>query len=482
MDFDVVVIGGGPGGYVCAIRAAQLGLKAAIVERDRLGGTCLNMGCIPTKAMLQTAKVKHYVDHASEFGIDCEFSGVRLDAIVQRSLGIVSGLNSGVAGLVEKNGISVINGTAKLKDRNTVAVEANGASSDVSAQNIVIATGASPRILPGIDSSLMERGLVWTSQEAVFPKSIPHTVLIIGSGAIGVELASFYNAFGSDVTIAEIQDRILIQEDSEIASFAHKAFVKHGIKIKVGTQVGDVVEYHGRVMVGFSRAPSNHPESESLQSGAEPSSHAENGVFDVVILAIGVVPNTSNLNLNEIGVDTFPNGIIKVSDHMETTVKGIYAIGDVVSPPWLAHKASREGIIAAESIAKKPTGHLNLETIPSCTYSNPQIASIGLTESKANAAGMKVKIGRSSFRGNGKALATGEPGGFVKVIFGERYGELLGAHMIGYEVTELLPVFSLAISAELTGAELMAAIFPHPTMSECLQEAVYDAFGLAIHG
>ncbi|MDR1609629.1 MAG: dihydrolipoyl dehydrogenase [Holosporales bacterium] len=468
MDFDIVVIGGGPGGYVCAVRAAQLGLKTAVIERNKLGGTCLNSGCIPTKAMLQVSKVLHYVNRAHEFGINCQSEGVDLDAVVSRSLGIVSGINRGVSGLLSKHGVTVITGDAKLKDKNTVTITGtDGEISDVSAKNIVIATGASPRMLPGIPSSLVEKGLIWTSKEAIFPKFLPQKLLIIGSGAIGVELASFYNTIGADVIIAEIQPRILVQEDAEVAEYARKAFMKHGIKIKTSVQVQNFIERERRIAV-------------DLVGQEESTDSCE---FDAAILAIGVVPNTSGLNLSEVGVRTHSNGTIETLDYQETCVPGIYAIGDVVSPPWLAHKASREGIIAAERIAGlREIAPINLDAIPACTYSNPQIASIGMTEEKAIAAGLSIKIGRSNFRGNGKAVATGEPGGFVKVIFGGRYGELLGAHMVGYEVTELLPIFSLAISAELTGSELMATIFPHPTMSECLQEAVYDAFGMAIHG
>jgi dihydrolipoamide dehydrogenase len=467
MDFDVVVIGGGPGGYVCAVRASQLGLKAAVVERSKIGGTCLNSGCIPTKAMLQVAKYLRCIDRAREFGIDCAGRELNVETVVSRSLEIVSGMNRGVSGLMSKNGVAVIQGNARLKDRNTVVIDSDGDVRHVSAKNIVIATGASPRMLPGLDRSLVEKGLVWTSKEAIFPKSIPQRLLVVGSGAIGVELASFYNAAGSDVTITEIQPRILSQEDSEVSKFAHSAFVKRGVKIRTGTQVRNFTQHDNAISVDFVDA----------------AGVVEGGAFDAVVLGIGVVPNTSELNLAEVGVETHPNGTIKVAAYQETSVPGIYAIGDVVSPPWLAHKASREGVIAAERIAGlQKIAPINLGAIPACTYSDPQIASIGTTEESAIASGLDIKIGRSNFRGNGKALATGEPGGFVKVILGSKYGELLGAHLVGYEVTELLPIFSLAISAELTGSELAAAIFPHPTMSECLQEAIYDAFGMAIHG
>ncbi len=467
MNFDVVVIGGGPGGYVCAIRAAQLGLTVAIVESEHLGGTCLNKGCIPTKTLLQSVKVKHFVECSSEFGIDSKLLSTNLDKIVERAGNVISGLNKGVAGLLSKNKVTLINGYAKFKNKNTLTIEKNGTSTEVTGKNIVISTGAKPRLIPGIDESLIEKNLIWTSKEAISPKFLPQKLLIIGSGAIGIELASFYKSIGSDVTVVEIMDRILIQEDKEIAEAASKSFSKQGIHIKTNTKSQNLKEENGKVSAEL----------------VDKEGKTEKDVFDAVILAIGVVPNTKDLNLENIGVKTKINGSIEVEKFQETDVPSIYAIGDVAEAPWLAHKASREGIIVAEKIAGlSEITPINLKTIPACTYSYPQIAWIGLNEEKAKETGREIKIGKSYFRGNGKALASGESDGFVKVIFDGKTGELLGAHMIGYEVTGLLPIFSVAIAGELTEKELMAAIFPHPTMSECLQEAVCSAFGVAIHG
>ncbi|MDR0942097.1 MAG: dihydrolipoyl dehydrogenase [Holosporales bacterium] len=464
--FDIAIIGSGPGGYVCALRAAQLGLKVAVLEKEKIGGTCLNIGCIPTKALLQSAKVKHLVERAAEFGIDSRISSISLEKITERSARIISGLNRSVAGLLAKNKITVINGAAKFKDKNTLIVGSEGNSTEVTAKNIVISTGATPRMIPGIEKSLIDDGSVWTSKEAIAPKFLPKKLLIMGSGAIGIELASFYNSLGSDVTISEIQDRILIQEDKEISDSAYKSFIKQGIKILLSTKTQGFKKESNGVSVEF----------------ADKDNKLKTETFDAVIVAIGVVPNTAYLALDKAGVKTKQNGAIETFDYQETSQKGIYAIGDVAEPPYLAHKASREGIIVAEKIAGlQDISPINLKAIPACTYSSPQIASIGMTEEQAWNAKNNVKIGKSYFRGNGKALAAGEPDGFVKVIFDGDNGELLGACMIGYEVSELLPIFSVAISAELTEKELLATIFPHPTMSECLQEAVEAAFGVAIH-
>ncbi len=468
MTFDVVIIGGGPGGYVCAIKASQLGLKVAVVDKTKseLGGTCLTKGCIPTKAILQSAKVLHTCQKASDFGIDGVVVEPNLDKIIGRTKGIISGLNGGVAGLFTKNKVTFIEGAARFKSSNTLIVENGSALTEVSGKNIVIAVGAKPRLIPGLDD-LIQKGLVWTSKEAIFPKLLPKKMLMVGSGAIGIELASFYNAMGTEVTVVEMMERILIQEDKEIAESARKSFEKQGIKIITSSKTQNFKEEKGMVSVEI----------------LDKNGHLEKESFDVVVLAIGVVPNTKDLGLDAISVKQKQNGAIETNQYNETSVPGIYAIGDVAEAPWLAHKASREGIRVAEKIAglQKITP-INLRAIPSCTYSYPQVASIGMTEEKAKEAGYEIKVGKSHFRSNGKALATGEPDGFVKVIFEARTGELLGAHMIGHEVTEMLPIFSLAISAELTEGELMATIFPHPTMSECLQEAVYSAFGMAING
>jgi len=468
MDFDIVIIGGGPGGYVCAIRAAQLGLKTAVVEKakDQVGGTCLTKGCIPTKTILQSAKVKHFIERSAEFGLDSSLKSINLEKIIERSKGVISGLNKGVNGLFSKNKIILIKGTAKFKNKNTLEVENNEKIIEIVGKNIVIATGALPKLIPGIDEKLIEKGLVWTSKEAISPKFFPKKLLIIGSGAIGIELASFYNSMNSEVTVVEIMNRILIQEDKEISEAAMKSFIKQGIRIKTGTKSQNIKEVSGKISVEL----------------VDKDNKIENGEFDAVILAIGVVPNTKDLALDKVGIETKPNGTIITKEYQETNVTGVYAIGDVVEAPWLAHKASREGIIVAEKVAGlNEIIPINLECIPACTYSFPQIASIGLTEEKAKEQYEDIKIGKSYFRGNGKALATGEPDGFVKVIFDGKTGELLGAHMIGYEVTELLPIFSVAIAGELTEKELMSAVFPHPTMSECLQEAVCDAFKIAIN-
>lgn len=468
MEFDIVVIGGGPGGYVCAIKAAQLGLRTAVIEKakDQLGGTCLTKGCIPTKTILQSAKVKHLIERASEFGLNASFDSINLDKIVERSKNVISGLNKGVNGLLSKNKITLIEGIAKFKNNNTLEIENNGTITEITGKNIVIATGAFPKLIPGIDETLIEKGLIWTSKEAISPKFFPKKLLIIGSGAIGIELASFYNSMNSEVTVVEIMNRILIQEDKEISESAMKSFIKQGIKIKTETRSQNIKEVNGKVSVEL----------------VDKTNKIETEEFDAVILAIGIVPNTKNLNLDKIGVETKPNGTIITKEYQQTTVSGIYAIGDVVEAPWLAHKASREGIIVAEKIAGlNEITPINLKNIPACTYSFPQIASIGMTEEKAKEQYENIKIGRAYFRGNGKALATGESDGFVKVIFDGKTGELLGAHMIGYEVTELLPIFSIAIAGELTEKELMSAVFPHPTMSECLQEAICDAFGMAIN-
>ena len=468
MNFDVVIIGGGPGGYVCAIKASQLGLKVAVIDKAKseLGGTCLTKGCIPTKAILQSAKILHTCKRSSEFGIDSKVASPNLEKIIERAKGIISGLNSGVAGLFAKNKVTFIEGTARFKSSNTLVVENAGTLSEISGKNIVIAVGAKPRLIQGMDG-LIKKGLVWTSKEAIFPKFLPKKMLIVGSGAIGIELASFYNAMGTEVTVVEMMERILIQEDKEISESARKSFEKQGIKIITSAKTQNFKEDKGRVSVEI----------------VDKNGHVTQEIFDVVVLAIGVTPNTQDLGIDAISLKQKQNGAIETNQYNETSVDGIYAIGDVAEAPWLAHKASREGIRVAEKIAGlQNITPINLEAIPSCTYSYPQVASVGLTEEKAKIAGYEIKVGKSYFRSNGKALATGEPDGFVKVIFDAKTGELLGAHMIGHEVTEMLPIFSLAISAELTEGELMATVFPHPTMSECLQEAVYSAFGMSING
>ena len=457
MSFDVAIIGGGPGGYVCAIRLSQLGKKVVLIENKEVGGTCLNKGCIPTKALLQCASVKRLIDRASDFGINTKIESIDFKKIIERSKNVVSGLNSGLGGLLAKNKIELIKGTAKFIGSNTLSVN----EKEIVAENIVIATGAVPRIIPGISEDLLKKGLVWTSEKAMFPETKPEKILIIGSGAIGMEFASFYNALGSKIKILEIQNRILIQEDEEISKAALNAFKSAGIEILTETTASSFSEKDGKLEVDINGIKE---------------------VYDVCILAAGVIPNTKDLCIDKIKIETNNNGSIKVDKYMQTSVPGVFAIGDVTNSPWLAHKASKEGIICAEKISGienvKP---IDLEKIPACTYSDPQIASIGLSEKKAMEKGLKIKVGRSYFRGNGKALAVGDSFGFVKIVFEENTKEILGAHMIGHDVTELLPIFSVAISGELTADEIIETVFPHPTMSECLQEAVMEAFGIGIH-
>ncbi len=459
MNFDVAVIGGGPGGYVAAVRAAQLGLKVAVIEKEHMGGTCLNKGCIPTKALLQAAKVNHVVNSAEDFGINAHTDLINFTRIVERTKQVVDGLNKSVTNLMGRHKIVVIKGEASFLESNKLLVNNK---EEIEANNIIIATGALPRMLPGINQSLIDDNLIWTSKEAMFASELPKKMLIVGTGAIGIEFASFYNALGTKVTVVEIQDRILIQEDEEIASMAKRFFEKQGIKFVLGTSISEFSKHDNKLSVTLSNGTTD--------------------VFDVGLIAIGVIPNTQNLHLDKIGVRVEKNGSIVVNEYMETSVKGVYAIGDVANAPCLAHKASKEGIICAEKIANvASTQSLNYKCVPSCVYSYPQIASVGITEQEAKQQGIQIKIGRSCFKGNGKALAVGESDGLVKVIFDAKTGELLGAHMIGYEVTELIPIFSLAIASELTEKELIMAIFPHPTMSECLQEAVMQAFDMGIH-
>ncbi|MDR2074790.1 MAG: dihydrolipoyl dehydrogenase [Holosporales bacterium] len=454
MNFDVVIIGGGPGGYSCALRASRLGLKVAIIEKEDIGGTCLNKGCIPTKSLLHIAKTKHTIDNSEMFGIGSNVNSIDFNKIIDRTKNVVAGLNKGVSGLMKQNNIVVIKGEAKFLSKNKLIVDNK---EEITAKNVVIATGALPRMLPEIDQSLMEKGLIWTSKEAMFATKCPQKLLIIGSGAIGIEFASFYNAMGSDVTVLEIQDRILINEDEDISKFAQRAMEKKGIKFALGTASCGISEKNELICVEFSNG--NRED------------------FEICIVAIGVVPNTRNLNLDEIGVKTEQNGAITVDKYMRTSVGEIYAIGDVTAPPFLAHKASREGVICAEKMADLENIQvLNYNAIPGCVYSSPQIGSIGQTEMKANENQIDIKVGISHFKSNGKAQAIGDSEGFVKVIFEANTGEIIGVHMIGPEVTELISVFSLAIASELTEKEIISTIFPHPTMSETLQDAVMMAF------
>lgn len=457
--FDVIVIGSGPGGYVTAIRASQLGFKTAIVEKEDLGGVCLNWGCIPTKALLRSAEVFHNMQHASNYGLSAEPS-FDLQKIVQRSRKIAGQLSGGIKHLMKKNKVTVIPGFASLKpgkDAPTVVI--NGTNH--TAKHVILASGARARTIP--QAGLAPDGkYIWTAREAMVPDTIPKKLLVIGSGAIGMEFASFFDAFCADVTVVEMMDRILPAEDEEISGLARKAFEKRGVAIKTETQAG--VKIHANGVTA------------TLTKGGK----SETAEFDRVILAIGIVGNTEDMGLEELGVK-IDRSHITVDEYSFTGVKGLYAIGDVTTPPWLAHKASHEGIICIEKIAGHNPHPLNANAIPGCTYCHPQVASVGHTEAQAKAAGYDVKVGRFPFIGNGKAIALGEPEGLVKTVFDAKTGELLGAHMIGAEVTELIQGYTIAQKLETTEHELMETIFPHPTLSEMMHEAVLDAYDRTIH-
>jgi dihydrolipoamide dehydrogenase len=462
--FDVAVIGAGPGGYVAAIRAAQLGLKTAVIEREHLGGICLNWGCIPTKALLRTAEVLTLFQHADDFGLKANGVGFDLAKVVSRSRKVADRLSNGVAYLLKKHKVTVIDGTARLKGKGVIAVTGKDGKplADTQSKHIIIATGARARSLPGLEP---DGKLIWTYKEAMIPDVTPQSLLVVGSGAIGIEFASFYNALGVKVTVVEIVDRILPVEDEEVSAFAKKSFEKQGIKIFTGAKVDKLEKGANSVKATIA-----------LKDGKQ-----EIQEFDRVILAIGIAGNVENLGLEQQGVKV-EKGHISIGEYGQTAAPGIYAIGDVAGPPWLAHKASHEGIICVEKIAGKNNVHpLNVKNVPGCTYSHPQVASIGLTEMAARANGREIKVGRFPYQGNGKAIALGDPEGFVKTIFDAKTGELLGAHMIGAEVTELIQGFGIAKTLETTEAELMEAIFPHPTLSEMMGESVLDAYGRVIH-
>ena len=465
-NFDVIVVGGGPGGYVAAIRSAQLGMKTALVEREHLGGICLNWGCIPTKALLRTAEIYHYATHAEQFGLKVEGASVDLAAVVKRSRGIAAQLNGGVGHLLKKNKVAVFDGAGALDGGAAGARKLNVTKdgkpvADLVAKHIVLATGARARELPGLEP---DGKLVWTYKEAMVPETMPKSLLVVGSGAIGMEFASFYNDLGADVTVVEVLDRILPVEDEEIAAFAHKQFEKQGMTIHAGAQV-----------TKLDRAANN------VTATIEAGGKSNQITVDRVILAVGIVGNVEGLGLEGTKVKVDRAHI--EADHWAATGEpGIYAIGDVAGPPWLAHKASHEGVVCVEKIAGHDGVHpFETGNIPGCTYCRPQIASVGLTEAAAKAQGHKVKVGRFPFMGNGKAIALGEPEGIVKTVFDEKTGELLGAHMIGAEVTELIQGYAVARTLETTENELMHTIFPHPTLSEMMHESVLDAYGKVIH-
>jgi dihydrolipoyl dehydrogenase len=466
--YDVIIIGSGPGGYVAAIRGAQLGLKMAVVEKSFIGGICPNWGCIPTKALLRSAEVYGYLNHAKDFGLSAENIGYDASAVVKRSRGIAQQMSNGVAFLLKKNKVDVIWGSATVTGPGKVSVKEAvnppkgvlGAGS-YSAKNIVIATGARPRELPGIEP---DGKLIWTYFEAMVPKEIPKSLLVVGSGAIGIEFASFYRTLGADVTVVEILPQILPVEDEEIAAHARKRFEKHGIRILTGAKVGAVEKTKNAVS---ATVETSDGKKETIKA-------------DRMISAVGVVGNIEGLGLEKLGVKT-DRGTIVVDGFGRTNVPGIYAIGDVAGPPMLAHKAEHEGVVCVEMIAGKNPHPLDKHKVPGCTYCSPQIASVGLTEQKAKDAGYEIRVGRFPFVANGKAIALGEPDGLAKTIFDKKTGQLLGAHLVGAEVTELIHGFVVAMNLETTEEELCHSIFPHPTLSETMHESVLAAYGRQIH-
>ena len=460
--FDLLIIGGGPGGYVAAIRAAQLGLKTALVEREHLGGICLNWGCIPTKALLRTAEVYRLMQHAGEFGLSCKDVSFDAAAVVKRSRGVAAKLSAGVKHLLKKNNVTVFDGQGKLAGKGKVRVtKTDKTTEDVSAKHIILATGARARALPGLEP---DGKLVWSYKEAMTPPAMPKSVLVVGSGAIGIEFASFYRALGSDVTVVEVLPQILPAEDEEIAAFARKSFEKQGMKILSGAAVK-----------GLKKS------AEAVTATVEQGGKTQEITVARVISAVGIVGNVEDLGLEGTGVKVEKTHVV-IDEWCRTGEAGVYAIGDLAGPPWLAHKASHEGIICVEKIVGVADVYpLDASRIPGCTYCHPQIASVGMTEKKAKELGRDVKIGRFPFIGNGKAIALGEAEGLVKTLFDAKTGELLGAHMVGTEVTELIQGFAIAKTLETTEAELMHTVFPHPTLSEMMHEATLAAYGRAIH-
>jgi len=460
-DFDVVVIGAGPGGYVAAIRAAQLGLKAAVVEREHLGGICLNWGCIPTKAMLRSAEVFHLMHRAKEFGLKADGIGYDLPAVIKRSRGIAGQLASGVGHLLKKNKVETVMGEAGLAAPGKVKVKGEKGERTLTAKNVILATGARARQLPGLEA---DGDLVWTYKDALRATRMPEKLLVIGSGAIGIEFASFFNTLGADTTVVEVLDRILPVEDEEISAHARKQFEKQGMKILANAKVAKLDRAKGKATA-------------HVETGGK----TETMEFDTVISAVGIVGNVEGLNLEKHGVKVERSHVV-TDEYCRTGVEGLWAIGDLAGAPWLAHKASHEGVMVAELIAGRNDVHpVRPTSIPGCTYCQPQIASVGLTEAQAKEQGHEVKVGRFPFIGNGKAIALGEAEGMVKTVFDAETGELLGAHMVGAEVTELIQGYAVGKTLETTEAELMETVFPHPTLSEMMHESVLDAYGRAIH-
>ncbi|WP_397605402.1 dihydrolipoyl dehydrogenase [Sphingorhabdus sp.] len=460
-DYDLIVLGSGPGGYVAAIRAAQLGLKTAIVERENLGGICLNWGCIPTKALLRSAEIYHYMQHAGDYGLSAANISADIDAVVKRSRGVAKQLNQGVTHLMKKNKITVHMGDGKLIAANTLTVTKDGKTEELTAKNIILATGARARDLPFAPA---DGKRIWTYRHAMVPPEIPKKLLVIGSGAIGIEFASFYNDMGAEVTVVEMLDRIVPVEDADVSIFLEKALTKQGMKIMTGAGVESLKASTTGVSAAIKGKDGKVAQSE----------------FTHCIVAIGIVPNTENIGLEALGVE-MDRGFLKTDPMCRTNVPGLWAIGDITAPPWLAHKASHEGVIAAEAIAGGHPVAMDPLNIPGCTYCHPQIASVGLTEAKAKEAGYDVKVGNFPFLGNGKAIALGEAEGFIKTVFDAKTGELLGAHMVGAEVTELIQGYTIGKTAELVEADFMHTVFPHPTLSEMMHESVLGAYGKMIH-
>ncbi|MGA9410922.1 MAG: dihydrolipoyl dehydrogenase [Roseobacter sp.] len=460
-SFDLIVIGAGPGGYVAAIRGAQLGMSVAIVEREHLGGICLNWGCIPTKAMLRSSEVFHLMHRAKEFGLKAEKIGYDLDAVVKRSRQVAGQLSGGIGHLMKKNKVTVFMGEAKIPAKGKVSVKTDKGTEELTAKNIVLATGARARTLPGLEA---DGELVWTYKHALEPKHMPKKLLVIGSGAIGIEFASFYNTLGADTTVVEVMDRVLPVEDAEISAFAKKAFEKQGMKIMQKAMVKQLDRGKGKVTA-------------HIEVGGKVEKHE----FDTVISAVGIVGNVEGLGLEELGVKIDRTHVV-TDAYCRTGVEGLYAIGDVAGAPWLAHKASHEGVMVAELISGSNKAHpVKPETIAGCTYCHPQVASVGYTEAKAKELGYDIKVGRFPFIGNGKAIALGEPEGMIKTIFDAKTGELLGAHMVGAEVTELIQGYVVGRQLETTEEDLMNTVFPHPTLSEMMHESVLDAYDRVIH-
>jgi dihydrolipoamide dehydrogenase len=459
-SYDVLIIGAGPGGYVAAIRAAQLGLKTAVIEREHLGGICLNWGCIPTKAMLRSAEVFHLMERAKEFGLTADKFGYDLPAVVKRSRGVAKQLSGGVGHLLKKNKVTVIMGEATLTGVGKVSVKTDKGTDALSAKNIIVATGARARELPGLEA---DGDLVWTYKHALNPPHMPKKLLVIGSGAIGIEFASFFNTLGADTTVVEVMDRVLPVEDAEIAALAKKQFVKQGMKIMEKSMVKKLDRAKGKVTA-------------HIETGGKTVKQE----FDTVISAVGIVGNVEGLGLEALGVKIDRTHVV-TDQYCETSVPGLYAIGDIAGAPWLAHKASHEGVMVAEKIAGLKVHPVKPESIAGCTYCQPQVASVGYTEVKAKEMGYDIKVGRFPFMANGKAIALGEPEGMVKTIFDAKTGELLGAHMVGAEVTELIQGYVVGRQLETTEEDLMHTVFPHPTLSEMMHESVLDAYGRAIH-